>query len=104
MPAGTGVDTLIVSARRFTMGALEQRLFTDPLHIPTGRFEGHVPLLPPLIPPVSRPERAPAGEHSPLLIVLDSIASILLPALLCVAACRSAFPVFLSVSVAALPS
>ncbi len=82
MPAGTGVDTLIVSARKFTMGALEQRLFTDPLHIPTGRFEGHVPLLPPLIPPVSRPERAAAGEHSPLLIVLDSIASILLPAAL----------------------
>jgi hypothetical protein len=96
MPAGTGVDILIVSARKLSMGALEQRLSTGSFIFPTGRFAG-CPL--PIF-RVSRPERAPAGEHSRLLIVLDSIASILFPAAL-MRGCLSIpiSPFLLSVSV-----
>ncbi len=98
MPAGTGVDTIIVSARELGMGALEQRLFMSSLILPSGRFAGHLPL----ILRVSGPKKAPAGEHSPLLIVLDSIASVLFAALL--AACHRHFPLFFLVSVTALHS
>ncbi len=90
MPAGTGVDTIIVSARKFTMGALEQRLFIGSLFFPTGRFASHLPFRKRLFHLFFAPKSLRTGEHSPLLIVLNSIASILFAAVL--AACRAAFP------------